>query len=191
MYPDIPDGHASWLLRHLKSKPLCLYSRNFVFDFGLPLSSEMSVPSVKFIHVSASVQCPDVAPSSSGSLAFDSRLRFCLGFSVGFSFSLVLPCMSAFSVRPTSDSVRSALFQFSVSTSALSSLGSAQPRLIDFVFKFPFIPVSVTVQKLSTSLFPQIPVHLCFGYSLKVVHVFVSARLVVLLVPSSSSKQCS
>src|SRR5436190_11885342 len=61
-------------------------------DFGLPLSSEIAVPSVKFIHVSVSVQCPVVASSSSGSLAFDSHLRFCPGFSVGFPVSLVLPC---------------------------------------------------------------------------------------------------
>ena len=26
MYPDMPDGYAGWLLRHLKSKPLRLYS---------------------------------------------------------------------------------------------------------------------------------------------------------------------
>jgi hypothetical protein len=123
-------------------------------DFGLPLSSEIAVPSVKFIHVSVSVQCPVVASSSSSSLAFDSRLRFSPSFPVGFPVSLVLPGMSAFSVRPTSDSVRSssALFQFSVSVSVLR-LGSSTPR-----FRI------------------QIPVHPCLRYSVKVVHVFVSSN---------------
>jgi len=124
MYPDIPDGYAGWLLRHLKSKPLRLYSSILVLilcSLGLPLSSEMSVPSLKFIHVSASVQCRVVASSSSGSLGFDSRLRFCLGFSVGFH--------SVFSLQS------SVLFSLSLSFNLVS-------RLLDFVFKFRFIPVS-------------------------------------------------
>jgi hypothetical protein len=128
MYPDVPDGYAGWLLRHLKSKPLCLYSSILVlilFRFGLPLSSEMSVPSLKFIHVSASVQCPVVASSYSGSLGFDSRLRFCLGFSVGFHNFIQSQFFS--------------LQSYPVSVSVLVS------RLLDFVFKFRFIPVSVIV----------------------------------------------
>ena len=137
---------------HCASTPA--FDSYLAIDFGLPLSSEIAVPSVKFIHVSVLVQCPVVASSSSGSLAFDSHLRFCPSFSVSFPVSLVLPCMSAFSVRPTSDSVRSssALFQFSVSVSVLR-LGSSTPR-----------------SRI------QIPVHLCLRYSVKVVHVFVSSN---------------
>ena len=78
-------------------------------SLGLPLSSEMSVPSLKFIHVSASVQCPVVASSSSGSLAFDSRLRFHLGFSVGFPVSLGPPCFPVFSLVQSQSQFQSCL----------------------------------------------------------------------------------
>src|SRR6266496_449853 len=134
--------------------PLLQHLIPILLSISVYLSSEIAVPSVKFIHVSVLVQCPVVASSSSGSLAFDSHLRFCPSFSVSFPVSLVLPCMSAFSVRPTSDSVRSssALFQFSVSVSVLH-LGSSTPRS-----------------------HIQIPVHLCLRYSVKVVHVFVSSN---------------
>src|SRR5271170_5337332 len=49
----------------------------------------MSVPSLKFIHVSVSVQCPVVASSSSGSLAFDSSLRFSVSVLQSSVFSLL------------------------------------------------------------------------------------------------------
>jgi hypothetical protein len=145
MYPDMPDGYAGWLLRHLKSKPLCLYSSILVLilcPLGLPLSSVMSVPSLKFIHFSASVQCPVVASSYSGSLAFDSRLRFCLGFSVIQNWC------------PT-------YFRLCLSSSVFSSVFSVVQSQFQCCLSAPRSRI-------------RIPVHPCLRYSVKVVHVFVS-----------------
>src|SRR5271170_1106037 len=155
MYLDMPDGYAGWLLRHLKSKPLCLYSSILVLilcPLGLPLSSVMSVPSLKFIHVSASVQCPVVASSYSGSLssilvfAFVSVFQSVFGYSSRFFSSFVLPC-----VRPSSESVRviqSSVFglSFSVfsllqSSSVSVSVSVSSLPLPDSVHKFRFVSV--------------------------------------------------
>jgi hypothetical protein len=124
--------------------PLLQHFGSHLVRFGLPLSSEMSVPSLKFIHVSASVQCPVVASSSSGFLAFDSRLRFCLRFSVGFSV-LVLSSLVSSLVQNLLRVIQSSV---SISVSQSSC------------------PVSVSVLRLSSStprFRRQIPVHPCLS----------------------------
>src|SRR5271170_1140058 len=135
----------------------------------------MSVPSLKFIHVSVSVQCPVVASSSSGSLVFDSRLRFCLGYFSRFFSSFVLPC-----VRPSSESVRviqSSVFglNFSVfsllqSSSVSVSVSVSSLRLRDSIHKFGF--GSVLAQC-------KIRPRLCLGHSLS--HPALLSSLCILL----------
>jgi hypothetical protein len=143
MYPDMPDGYAGWLLRHLKSKPLCLYSSILVLilcPFGLPLSSVMSVPSLKFIHVSASVQCPVVA--SSIRVPLPSILVF--AFVSGFQSALQSVFQSVFSHSELVSDLLQTLFEF-------------------FGFQFS---VSVSVLRLSSSASRfriQIPVHPCLS----------------------------
>jgi hypothetical protein len=147
MYPDMPDGYAGWLLRHLKSKPPCLYSSIRPSPCPrLPLSSEMSVPSLKFIHVSASVQCPVVASSSSGSLAFDSRLRFCLGYFSRFFSQSCPPLCPTYVVQNLSRVIQSSVFGLSFSVfSLVQSQSQFQSCLSAPRFRI------------------QIPVHLCLS----------------------------